>query len=500
LKRIAILLFTFISALSANCQTNLLDGDRCFDNGDYTCAVTKYNEIFKLTSGKDKQIAEIRLSRAKWCANHIKAANQAFTKNDYKTSKENYQSVLDTNPNDSYAKEQLVKCNNILNPPATTLTLSKENFSFPSSGGSESISVNTNADSYSINMLPTWCSAQKYAEHFVVTCNANSGRTIRTDYFSVTAGDKTVRINLMQSINIGIEQRYSEINLHDYNGFININFDAMNALIKNYRGKGEIRYSTLIQFDQQGINLSDIKIHSTSNNKYNTFLSSIKPYELPPSKISNIYIPTKETVTYNLSWETSIIKAVVKFRNIRVRNLQKIDSNQNSYIATYISHQNFKSGIYTFNSTKKILNDKSFSDLVLISFTNNSGPMNFLYSVLIPGLGTRKVTDGVKGKGRMALFLLSAGISAGSRIYSLNQQNEYLKDPAKGSTFYSNSDIANKVFIVSGGIAASVYLYDIFYVFGRGIKNLRENKSFKQGLSVRPVILDESPLKPENYE
>ena len=126
MKRIAILLFTLFYALSAYCQPNLQDGDRCFDNGDYVCAVAKYSEIFKLASVKDKQIAEIRLTRSKWCANHLKSANQAFSGKNYKGAIENYQSVLDSNPNDSYVKEQLIKCNNILNPPATTIKISKE--------------------------------------------------------------------------------------------------------------------------------------------------------------------------------------------------------------------------------------------------------------------------------------------------------------------------------------------------------------------------------------
>ena len=198
MKRTIILFFAVITAFSAYSQNYLQDGDRCFDNGDYACAETKYDQASKSSSGNDKQIADIRLSRAKNCAEWIKTANQAFNNRNYNTAKENYQKVLDSNSKDEYAKSQLEKCNNFLKP-TTTLSVSKENLSFSSSGGNESITVTTNASSYSINSLPSWCTVQKYAGYFVITCSANSGTTTRSDYFTVTAGDKTVRINVSQT-------------------------------------------------------------------------------------------------------------------------------------------------------------------------------------------------------------------------------------------------------------------------------------------------------------
>ncbi|MCL2650071.1 MAG: hypothetical protein FWD60_03465 [Candidatus Azobacteroides sp.] len=122
MKRTIILFFAVISAFSAYCQTYLEEGDRCFDDGDYTCATSKYDEAFKSASGKDKQIADIRLSRAKNCAEWLQTANQAFINKNYVAAKENYQKVFDSNPKDEYVKSQLEKCNTALNsPPKPTL-------------------------------------------------------------------------------------------------------------------------------------------------------------------------------------------------------------------------------------------------------------------------------------------------------------------------------------------------------------------------------------------
>ena len=199
MKRIVILLFTVIITLPAYSQSSLQDGDRCFERGDYTCAEAKYNDAFRLTSGQNKRIAEIKRDRAKECTAFIKTANNAFANKNYRVAKENYQKVLELNPKDEYVKNQLDKCDDLLKPPAVTLSASKTSLSFSSSGGSESVTVATNASSYSVNNLPPWCTVQKNTGSFKITCNSNSGSTTRTGHFTVTAEDKTVRINVSQS-------------------------------------------------------------------------------------------------------------------------------------------------------------------------------------------------------------------------------------------------------------------------------------------------------------
>ena len=192
------MLFVIIIEIPAFCQTSIQSGDRCFDSGDYNCAVINYDNVFKNATGKDKQIAEIKLTRTKWCADHIKTANQAFTDRNYQLAKENYQNVLESNPKDTYVNSQVAKCNNILHPPIITLKTSTENLSFPSSGGNESVTVTTNAESFSVDVLPYWCSVQKYSGYFIVSCIENSSNTSRTGYFMVLAGNKSVRVDVSQ--------------------------------------------------------------------------------------------------------------------------------------------------------------------------------------------------------------------------------------------------------------------------------------------------------------
>lgn len=199
MKQYIAFLFVLTFSYTAYSQNSLLEGDKCFDTGDYNCAEIKYKESYKLANETDKQIVEIKIQRAKWCADNLKIADEAYASLNYSKAKENYQFILDSNPRDNYAKSQIDKCNSKINESTIpTLTLSKTELSFNSSGGSEKITIYTNSNSYEIQLLPAWCTVQKYDRYFEVICNSNYNNTARTDYFNVKAGNKTVRINIAQ--------------------------------------------------------------------------------------------------------------------------------------------------------------------------------------------------------------------------------------------------------------------------------------------------------------
>jgi hypothetical protein len=260
MKQLILILAIFFYSVTTFCQTNSLqEGKNCFETGDYSCAILKFNEAVKTLSGKDKQIAEINFGRAQSCSNWLKTANQAFNARNYKTAKENYQFILDENPKDEYAKAQIEKCdnssytapapslriatakdikdiwdnkygiyperyNNLINAgidpddakkrinngegkpdtqtqtkQETTISVYNTNLSFPASGGrSEQIKIYTNADNYGIFFLPAWCSSQTYNGYFIITCTPNTSSQSRSDWFKIMAGDKDVRVNISQ--------------------------------------------------------------------------------------------------------------------------------------------------------------------------------------------------------------------------------------------------------------------------------------------------------------
>jgi hypothetical protein len=213
MKQIIVFFLAFISSLSAYCQVNNLEeGNQCFNQGNYSCAEAKYKEAFKTAEGKDKQIAEIKLQRTKRCIENLKNADLAYNSKNYSKAKEYYSAILESNSNDEFVKGRLESINVFLTPPVkkpvkpstqlasnpTKLSLSKTEISFKSSGGSNYIDINSNLNLYTIDMLPSWYSVQKYDNYFVVICNVNTQNSSRYDYFNVKVGSQTIRVNVKQ--------------------------------------------------------------------------------------------------------------------------------------------------------------------------------------------------------------------------------------------------------------------------------------------------------------
>lgn len=186
--------FLVHSLFSFGQTSTLQEGNECFDSGDYSCAIAKFNEVIESATGRDRQTAEINLTRANSCSEWLKLANQYFSQENFMLAKENYQNVIEENPNDSYAKVQLGICNTAL----ITLDLSKTNLSFSASGGNVTITVTTQADTYVLSGLPAWCTYRKADKSFVISCNEHTGNSVRNGYVTVKAGNKTQKVNIRQ--------------------------------------------------------------------------------------------------------------------------------------------------------------------------------------------------------------------------------------------------------------------------------------------------------------
>jgi hypothetical protein len=196
-----IIFFVFVFSLSAFSQVNYLaDGDTCFSNGNYACALTKYKEKYKTANESEKLDIEIKIQQAKWCIENLKNADLAFKNNNYNKAKEYYLAVLDSNPNDDKSKKQIEIINNLLLKKVvdSKKSLSKTELFFKSNGGNETINVGVNSKVYSVNLLPSWCTVEKYDNYFIIFCNKNNQTTKRTDYFNVKINNQTIRINLTQ--------------------------------------------------------------------------------------------------------------------------------------------------------------------------------------------------------------------------------------------------------------------------------------------------------------
>jgi hypothetical protein len=195
MKQFALLLITIVFATVTLGQSNSLqEGNSCFSKGDYTCAIEKYKEATKSSDERQQKIAGDNLRQAEKCLELRRVGDAAFERNNFIEAKEYYDSVLTENPKDEYVKGRLSEIKIAL----ITLSVSKKELTFYSAGGQETISVITDADSYSVDLLPSWCSVQKNGKAILITCTENLSPSDRMDIFTVSAGKKVEKINIRQ--------------------------------------------------------------------------------------------------------------------------------------------------------------------------------------------------------------------------------------------------------------------------------------------------------------
>lgn len=71
---------------------------------------------------------------------------------------------------------------------------------FTANGGSETFYISTDSDSWTTWGIPTWCSVEdKTSNSFKLKCESNTSSSERSDYMKIKAGDKEVRIDVVQS-------------------------------------------------------------------------------------------------------------------------------------------------------------------------------------------------------------------------------------------------------------------------------------------------------------
>ena len=285
---------------------------------------------------------------------------------------------------------------------------------------------------------------------------------------------------------------YKITNNGDYFQFQNNLLNDINLQI-NKNKVGFLNLNYLISYDTIGTNLSSVKNISTSLTGYSTFLSNISQNGiLKPASEGGYFLASKENLTLDIKWSTA--KASYKSNSKGIFQSEYTSQNQ-STIESFINRQPFKYGKYIFEIKDKELNGIPFSDINLVK-CRTIGPEAALFSMLMPGMGTLKVTYGKKGWGRFTCFLLSSGLAIGSKLYSDAQYKSYLNATSQIDIdkYYTNANISHKIALISGGISASIYLYDIIWVTSKGAKNLKSSKPLRKQLQQGPVQIQNQPI------
>ncbi len=324
---------------------------------------------------------------------------------------------------------------------------------------------------------------------------ANYNSILLLDNSNVYASE---RIKEIQDIKNIIAKRSSTVfsykitNNADFFQFQNNLLNDINLQI-NKNKEGFLNFNYLISYDTIGTNLSSVKNISTSLTGYSSYLSNLSQNGiLEPASEGGYFLASKENLTLDIKWSTT--KTSYKSNSKGIFQSEYTSRNQ-SAIESFINRQPIKCGNYIVEIKHKEFNGKPFSDINLVKY-KTIGPEAALFSMLMPGMGTLKVTYGKKGRGRFACFLLSSGLAIGSKLYSDAQYENYLTatNPTNIDKLYNNANTSHKIALISGGISASIYLYDIIWVISKGAKNLKSSKPLKKQLQQGPVQIQNQSI------
>jgi hypothetical protein len=249
----------------------------------------------------------------------------------------------------------------------------------------------------------------------------------------------------------------------------------------------------LISYDTLGTNLSSVKNISTSLTGYSTYLSNISQNGiLKPTIEGGYFLASKENLTLDIKWSTS--EEAYKSNSKGIFQSEYSSPSQ-STIESFINRQPIKYGEYIFEIKNKEFNGKPFYDINLVKY-KIVGPEAALFSMIMPGMGTLNVTYGKKGWGRFTCFLLSSGLAIGSKLYSDSQYKSYLGATSQADIdrYFNNANISNKIALISGGISASIYLYDIIWVISKGFKNLKSSEPLRKQFQQGPIQIQNQPI------
>ena len=286
---------------------------------------------------------------------------------------------------------------------------------------------------------------------------------------------------------------YKQTNYKNYIGFQNSILSDLNAHISQDK-KGYINVTFHIYFDTLGKNLSSVKNILASSSIYTKYFSKISNSSyLEPYRQGEYFLASEDDLALDIKWSST--KEIYKTNSKGVFQSNNVTENK-AIISNYLSKQPYKNGKCFVDIKNKELNGATFTDIEITKY-KTVGPRAALYSAIMPGLGTLKVTYGNKGWGRLTSFLLLSSVAVGSKLYSDEQYAKYLTATSlvDADNYYNNANNANKLAFITGGLSATIYLYDIFWVFSKGLKNKSESRPIRKQLRKGSINIKSEPIK-----
>lgn len=258
--------------------------------------------------------------------------------------------------------------------------------------------------------------------------------------------------------------------------------------------KGYLNASYRIAFDTLGYNNSQLSNITGSVKNYQERMDPmLKGTLLSPSRIGAYNVASESRFSIAAKWETDRISYSYGPKD---KNASGILSPELSSARSYLQRNAMGYGNYILRVRDKEVNNRTYRDIELTNY-RVVGPEAAFLSMLMPGMGTLKVTYGEKGWGRFAAFLVSTGLAVGAKMYSDQQYDKYklATEQIEIDRLYNQANLSHQISLGAAGLAATIYVHDFFWVLSKGGKNKKEAKNLKKRLDATPISIQNQPIQ-----
>lgn len=245
--------------------------------------------------------------------------------------------------------------------------------------------------------------------------------------------------------------------------------------------------------------------------------------KFPPGIYYGLQVPSKATYEFKIGLEGVEEIAKRKFNGKIIENpliigpdevyrfIRLSEDTVRKVVFTHASPE-FLYGKFAFKNVTSSVDNSMHSGFHLVDYKGVGGPANVFLSMLVPGLGRHRVTYGRQlGIGTAVIFYASVGASLGLRYYALDKQMDmknFFKFKPK-SYFHADEEqeqlqpkeVAYWTSYAFAGLAATIYVVDVFYTLIRGsINSAHQHKYKKWSLGVFYEPTSKTPVLQYNYK
>jgi tetratricopeptide (TPR) repeat protein len=439
-------------------EVERLKNEKQFDE-----AISKYDSISSIVSEEDSLGYRINLLKKEKCTYYIQKGDAYFEASNFENAVDNYMLAQD--------------CDN-------------ESFDF-----SNKIRK-TNAKIKEIKVSQKIIEANAFLENKNYIAALKSYKEIYSlDPNNYVSSNKIDEINSILEV---LEKRkntifsYKETNFADYTSLLKNISKELNITTK-MSSDGSFSFEYLIAFDTLGNNTSKYSITNSTSPLFASSLSKIPVTTLTKPMLKGFYIASKENLAINLNWKSNLIGFKSSWSGIKQVSSGNVDL---KLLSNFFNQQAHRYGEFTFEVKSKTLNNSTYTDISLVKYKNDAGPLCTFYSMLLPGLGTLKVTHDKKGWGRMTTFILSAGLGVLSNSLAIDEYNQYKKaiDQTSLDKHYAAANLYTNTSLAMFSFSATIYVYDVIYVFSKGCKNVYESKGLRKSLKNAPILVNSEEI------